>query len=98
MTCKFCGSVLEDNEFECPYCGHKTGLGVPDEEEIPAAAPKKHSQASSRGLSKMSNFVNVAQNSVSKVKAAAPSPVSGGAKKLSSLPIFLLLLFLLFLM
>ena len=24
MTCKFCGSALEDNEIECPYCGHKT--------------------------------------------------------------------------
>lgn len=24
MTCTFCGSVLEDNEVECPYCGHKT--------------------------------------------------------------------------
>ena len=27
MTCNFCGSVLDDNEIECPYCGHKTGLG-----------------------------------------------------------------------
>lgn len=26
MTCTFCGSVLEDNEVECPYCGHKTAL------------------------------------------------------------------------
>lgn len=26
MTCTFCGSVLEDNELECPYCGHKTAL------------------------------------------------------------------------
>lgn len=23
MTCKFCGSSLEDNEVECPYCGHR---------------------------------------------------------------------------
>lgn len=25
MTCNFCGSTLEDNETECPYCGHKVG-------------------------------------------------------------------------
>ena len=26
MICKFCGSTLDDNEFECPYCGHKTDV------------------------------------------------------------------------
>lgn len=26
MVCKFCGSTLEDNELECPYCGHKTDV------------------------------------------------------------------------
>ena len=26
MICNFCGSTIDDNEFECPYCGHKTGL------------------------------------------------------------------------
>ncbi len=26
MTCNFCGSTLEDNVVECPYCGHKTGV------------------------------------------------------------------------
>ncbi len=26
MTCKFCGSTLDDNVAECPYCGHKTGV------------------------------------------------------------------------
>ena len=26
MICKFCGSTLEDDELECPYCGHKTGV------------------------------------------------------------------------
>ena len=25
MVCSFCGSTLEDNERECPYCGHKVG-------------------------------------------------------------------------
>lgn len=28
MTCNFCGSILDDNEVECPYCGHKTGVGT----------------------------------------------------------------------
>lgn len=28
MVCSFCGSVLEDNAAECPYCGHKTGKGT----------------------------------------------------------------------
>ena len=32
MTCKFCGSTIDDNLVECPYCGHKTGV-------IPAADP-----------------------------------------------------------
>ena len=27
MTCSFCGSILDDDEVECPYCGHKTGVG-----------------------------------------------------------------------
>ena len=26
MTCTFCGSTLDDDQVECPYCGHKTGL------------------------------------------------------------------------
>lgn len=26
MVCKFCGSTIDDNELECPYCGHKTGV------------------------------------------------------------------------
>ena len=25
MTCQFCGSTLDDNEVECPFCGHRTG-------------------------------------------------------------------------
>jgi uncharacterized protein (DUF736 family) len=29
MTCKFCGSTIDDNVVECPYCGHKTGVGAP---------------------------------------------------------------------
>ena len=29
MTCKFCGSTIDDNLVECPYCGHKTGLVAP---------------------------------------------------------------------
>ena len=32
MTCKFCGSTIDDNLVECPYCGHKTGV-------VPAADP-----------------------------------------------------------
>jgi len=31
MTCNFCGSILDDNEVECPYCGHKTGAGNPSD-------------------------------------------------------------------
>jgi len=26
MICNFCGSTIDDNEFECPYCGHQTGV------------------------------------------------------------------------
>lgn len=26
MICEFCGSTLDDNELECPYCGHKTNI------------------------------------------------------------------------
>lgn len=33
MTCTFCGSILEDNEVECPYCGHKTALARNNEPE-----------------------------------------------------------------
>ena len=29
MTCKFCGSTIDDNLVECPYCGHKTGVSAP---------------------------------------------------------------------
>ena len=29
MTCKFCGSTIDDNLVECPYCGHKTGKAAP---------------------------------------------------------------------
>ena len=29
MTCKFCGSTIDDNLVECPYCGHKTGVVPP---------------------------------------------------------------------
>mgnify|MGYP002856906148 CR=1 FL=1 len=32
MTCKFCGSTIDDNLVECPYCGHRTGV-------VPAADP-----------------------------------------------------------
>lgn len=36
MTCNFCGSFLEDNEVECPFCGHKTGL----EDNSPVIEPE----------------------------------------------------------
>ena len=29
MTCKFCGSTIDENLVECPYCGHKTGVVPP---------------------------------------------------------------------
>lgn len=36
MTCNFCGSALDDNEVECPYCGHKTGVETAPVNETPA--------------------------------------------------------------
>lgn len=32
MTCSFCGSLLDGNEIECPYCGHK--VSSKDDEPI----------------------------------------------------------------
>lgn len=31
MTCSFCGSLLDGNEVECPYCGHKVSSAADDE-------------------------------------------------------------------
>ena len=53
MTCNFCGSVLEDNEVECPYCGHKTGLEnyapVDVEKEFDDLEPEEVTKASGEG-------------------------------------------------
>lgn len=34
MTCNFCGSTLDDNELECPYCGHRTEVQPVQESEF----------------------------------------------------------------
>lgn len=52
MTCKFCGSLLEGNEIECPYCGHKVAEhvvpAVPIEEMAEPIVEKKEEQKAKR--------------------------------------------------
>lgn len=43
MTCTFCGSILDGNETECPYCGHKVDS---DEPIIPASRYSEYSSDS----------------------------------------------------
>lgn len=75
MTCKFCGSSLDDNEIECPYCGHKTGTAAPAdpaEEMTEKFAPKEapavnHAQQHNKAAkAKMPSFKGAISNAVPK--------------------------------
>lgn len=52
MTCNFCGSTLDDNEIECPYCGHKTGAEpAPHFEDEPELVPEKKTKSATAAFS-----------------------------------------------
>lgn len=87
MTCNFCGSSLDDNEIECPYCGHKTGVKAPadpaeemTEKFAPKEAPanKSAQQQNKASKAKLPSFKGAISNAVPKGGTNA----GDGAKKL----------------
>ena len=95
MTCSFCGSSLDDNEVECPYCGHKVASSLSDEMEARFASrpeiddddeldeddePVGVSSASRKKVSIPKPKINVNRSSSSR-SSSAPSRSSGSSVK-----------------
>ncbi|MDO5444735.1 MAG: hypothetical protein Q4F31_03845 [Eubacteriales bacterium] len=99
MTCTFCGSVLEDNEVECPYCGHKTALAqysqpVQDEEyeeeyeaeemeEVPQTGKTVKSAKSGKAKINLPNLPNLPKINMNKVKSSVKEKRSAASAKQS---------------
>ena len=79
MTCNFCGSTLDDNEIECPYCGHKTGSApaakFEDEPEVKTAksASNAFSEAKAKAASLLKAKDTTEKASQPQVKKSAPA-------------------------
>lgn len=73
MTCNFCGSTLDDNEIECPYCGHKTGTApapkFEDEQPEAGKATKSAAAAFSEAKAKAAGLLKAKDSSA---KSAQP--------------------------
>ena len=74
MTCNFCGSSLDDNETECPYCGHKVGNSpkalaadmaakfAAKTKNVSGAAKKQHKQMQQRAKGAGSSISGAVSN------------------------------------
>lgn len=103
MTCTFCGSVLEDNEMECPYCGHKTALAqqtqpLQDEEyeeyeeeleEEPQAARPVRSAGSEKAKISLPNLpkLNLNKNRSSAREKRSVAPEKQSQGAISKFPV-----------
>ena len=91
MTCKFCGSTIDDNLVECPYCGHKTGVASSvdpaeemtekfasqDGQEKPEAKSKKSSTKRGNTLGSLGSALS---GGISKAKTSASGTKSSSSK------------------
>lgn len=93
MTCSFCGSTLDDNEVECPYCGHKTANAAPAEEAKASAAPEGRPERvrTPQDAEKKSRFTTIGDNigskfsqGVNKVSGAKNSQAAKSAGAIKS--------------
>ena len=96
MTCKFCGSTIDDNLVECPYCGHKTGKAAPADpvaemtEKFSAEELKDSKQETSAARKNPLSSLGTAFGNLSKstekknTKTNSPSTKSNAAGKPSN--------------
>lgn len=84
MTCNFCGSTLDDNEIECPYCGHKTGTApAPKFEDEPEVKTKSAASAFSGAKAKAASLLKArdttAKNTQAQPRKSAPAVSAGNS-------------------
>ena len=91
MTCKFCGSTIDDNVVECPYCGHKTGVGAPADpaaemtDKFAAQGTQDNKQAKgAKSSGKRSNPFGSIGSAISSGLNKTKSGASGASKTRSS--------------
>ena len=101
MTCKFCGSTIDDNLVECPYCGHKTGVVPPADpaeemtEQFAAKESREEKPEKNSGSKKSSSDAlgsikaafnrNFPKNDSSKAKSTGVSSKSSSGKSPAAL-------------
>ena len=102
MTCKFCGSTIDDNLVECPYCGHKTGVAasadpaaeMTEQFAAPEAREKsdaKSAKTSSKRGNALGSIGSALSSGLNKAKSSASgskqgSAAKGGAQRSGKLP------------
>lgn len=102
MICNFCGSTLDDNEFECPYCGHKTDVQPQvvssddfDDEPVSSRASifnRKREQAKPEPEEEYyeeEEYEEQPRRTSRKASFSAPK-FSGSSKSMGSFPLFLM--------
>ncbi len=88
MTCKFCGSTIDDNLVECPYCGHKTGVSSPADpaaemtEQFAAQESQdkndaKSAKTSSKRGKALGSIGSALSNGINKAKSGASGNKAG---------------------
>ena len=88
MTCKFCGSTIDDNLVECPYCGHKTGVAAPADpaaemteqfaaQESQDKSDAKSAKTSSKRGKALGSIGSALSNGIDKAKSGASGNKAG---------------------
>lgn len=101
MICNFCGSTLDDNELECPYCGHKTEVQPQvvssddfDDESVSSRASmfnKRREQAApvEEYYEEEEEYEEPAPRSSKRASFSLPKS-NGNVKSMGSFPLFLM--------